>query len=86
MKRFYFDDEENSEEDDDLESRFMFPDPSEFITMAQIDNPNQYILNYALKICENSWFWRFYGVSKKIKMVASVFEELKNLTEGSQDA
>lgn len=86
MKRFYFDDEEENEDEDDIESRFMFPDPSEFITMTQFESPNQYILNYALKICENSWFWRFYGISKKTKIVADVFEELKKITEGNKDA
>lgn len=87
MKRFYFGDEENEDEDEsEVDPMNMFPDPSEFIAMTQFENPDHYILNCSIKICEKSWFWNFYGISKKIKMIREVFEYLKILLEGNTDA
>lgn len=83
MKRFYFgDDEDEDEENLESDPNFMFPDPSEFITMAQFENPDNHILNCSIKICEKSWFWNFYKVSTKVKMIREVFESLKIMTEG----
>lgn len=89
MKRFYFGEEENYEDEDEFDSDsepHMFPDPADFITMAQFENPDNFILNSSIKICEKSLFWNFFGVSKKIKMISKVFESLKKLTEGNKDA
>lgn len=79
MRRFYFGDEENEDEEED--SKFSFPDPSEFIAMTQFENPDNFILSSAIKICERSWFWRFRGVSSKINMISDAFQSLKNLIE-----
>ena len=90
MKRFSFGGDEDNEDEDEMdaesEARYMFPDPSEFITMTQFENPDHNLLNYTIKICEKSWFWNFYRVSTKIKMIAQVFENLKIMTEGQNDA
>lgn len=88
MKRFYFGNEEGDDDDEeDLDDpNFMMPDPSEFISMARLDNPDQYLLECSLRMCERSLFWRFFSVERKISMVGKVFIELKKLTEGMEDA
>lgn len=89
MKRFHFGDDESEyeEDEDDLEDmRFMMPDSSELIAMTQMEDPNHYLLNYALKICEKSIFWRFTGVSSRLKMIDTVFHSIKKLTEEQDDA
>jgi hypothetical protein len=90
MKRFSFGGDEDNEDEEEMdaesEARYMFPDPSEFITMTQFENPDHNLLNYTIKICEKSWFWNFYRVSTKIKMIRQVFENLKIMTEGQKDA
>jgi hypothetical protein len=88
MKRFYFGNEDGDEEDEeDIDDpRFMTPDASEFISMARLDNPEQYLLECSLRMCEKSLFWRFFGAEKKISMVSKVFLDLKKLTEGLDDA
>jgi hypothetical protein len=85
MKRFYFGDE-NEDEEDSEDPMEMFPDPSEFISMTQFENPDHHIINCSIKICEKSWFWNFYKISKKTKMVQEVFESLKKLLEGNKNA
>lgn len=88
MKRFYFGNEEGDEDDDeDLDDpRFMMPDASEFISMARLDNPDEYLLECAMRLCEKSIFWRFFGAQKKTSMVSQVFLDLKKITEGIDDA
>lgn len=88
MKRFYFGNDDGDDEDEeDLEDpRFMMPDPSEFISMASLDNPDEHLLECAMRICEKSFLWRFFGVERKTSMVGKVFLDLKKLTEGMDDA
>lgn len=87
MKRFYFNNDEEDEDDEDMDDpNFMMPDPSEFISMARLDNPDQYLLECSLRMCEKSFLWRFFSVEKKISMVSMVFIDLKKLTEGMDDA
>jgi len=78
MRRFYFGDED---EDDEEDAKFSFPDPSEFIAMTQFEDPNNFILSSAIKLCEKSWFWKFRGISSKINMISDAFQSLKNLIE-----
>lgn len=83
MRRFYFEDEEGEEDDENMEDmEFMMPGPQEFISMAQIENPEHFLLNYALKICEKSILWRFKGIADRINMIEEVYERVKRLTEG----
>jgi len=88
MKRFYFNDDEDGEDEDDNmdESMFMVPDATELIAMTQFENTNQQILNCSIKICESSFFWRFYKTSSKLKMIGEVFNGLMKLMEGLDDA
>lgn len=88
MKRFYFGNEEggDEEEEDFDDPRFMMPDASELIAMTRFDNPDQQILECAIKICEKSLFWRFFGVVRKMSMIKKVFLSLRELTEGIDDA
>ena len=93
MKRFYFgDDEEEDKEDEDLdfeEANQMFPDVSELIALTRFDNPagGTNILEFAIRICEKSFLWKFYGSATKMKMIEETFAGLKKLTEeGIEDA
>lgn len=84
MKRFSFDEDDNYEDDDDLEDmKFLMPS-SEFISMGSTE---QDLLGLAIRVCEKSWFWKFYGAQKKIEIVQVVFEKLRDIIEdGEQDA
>ena len=90
MKRFYFNDDEDKEEEEEEdnmdESMYMIPDATELIAMTQFENASQQILNCSIKICEGSFFWRFYSASSKLKMITEVFEGLVKLMEGPEDA
>lgn len=79
MKRFYFsDDEEYDDEEDIDESRFS---DAEFLAMTSIGNNNSALLNSCIKICEKHIFWRFFSLSKKIKMIEKVYLEIRKITE-----
>ena len=82
MKRFYFgDDEEENEEDAFDEEKFLMPDAAELIAMTHLESTNESYLNYSIKICEKSFLWKFYGISKKIDMINKVYQNLKQITE-----
>jgi hypothetical protein len=88
MKRFYFgeDDEDSGEDEEFDETKFLMPDAAELISMTQFDNPDQHILNCAIKICEKSLFWRLRSLSYKLKAFETAFTTIKKLTEGQNDA
>lgn len=88
MRRFYFEDEEGEDdEDNDIEDMaFMMPGGPEFISMAHLDNPDNSLLGYAIKICEKSLFWRFRTISGRMKMIEDAYDSLKKITEGENDA
>lgn len=78
LKRFHFnDDEENEEENHDQEH--IGP---EFFSMAQfpLESGNR-ILEAAIKICENSFFWKFYKLQTKLNKIKESYDFLRNLEE-----
>ena len=81
MKRFFFDEGEDDEDDDEMkeEAGYAFP---EFLAMAhQMDDPNQQILNCSIRICEQTFLWRFRSVNRKMTMIEEVFGKLKALVD-----
>ena len=87
MRRFYFDEEghERGEEDEADDMDFIMPE-SGLIAMTPMENPEHYLLGCAIKICENSFFWRFLGNSTRLRMIEQTYRAIKQLTEGSDDA
>lgn len=83
MKRFFFDEENDNEDEDDMEKSIPEFIP-EFFSMSQQENPSVHVLNCAVRICEQSLLWRFYGISKKVSMIQSTFSDLMKLVEGEQ--
>ena len=87
MKRFYFGEDDEDDEEEDLdETKFMMPDAAELIAMTQFGDPDQHLLNCALKICEKSFLWRFRSLSYKLDSFEEAYSRIKKLTEGQEDA
>lgn len=87
MKRFFFEEEGDEDEEDEMaeDAGNVFPEmiPEIFAMAHGMENPDQQILNYAIRICEQTFLWRFRSVDRKMKMVESVFEDLKRLVESN---
>lgn len=83
MKRFFFEEEGDDDEDEmmDEAGRMMPEFIPEFLAMSNQENPANHILSCSVRICERSFFWRFMGITKKMRMVQSVFEDLTRLVE-----
>jgi len=84
MKRFYFsDDEYYEDEDEDIdESKFL---DAELLAMTQLGNSDSPLLSCAIKICEKTFLWRFFSLSRKTNMIEKVFTKLKKITEKEGD-
>jgi hypothetical protein len=84
MKRFFFDEEDDDNEEDMMnEAEKMLPEfVPEFFAIPQQEDPAIHVLNYAVRICEQNFMWRFLGNVKKITMIKSVFNDLMMLMEG----
>lgn len=77
-RRFYFD--ENEEEDDDDE-KDEFNSP-EFFQMAQFPiQSDDSIMNCAIKICESSFFWKFFSINYKLKKIENVYFALQSIID-----
>lgn len=80
MKRFFFEDEDDEEGEDEMMGRPMPEFVPEFFAMNGED-PNRYILEYSLKVCEKTLFWRFRTVKQKTDLIGKVFSSLKNMMD-----
>lgn len=89
MKRFFFEEEEDDDNDDDemMDDSRAFPEMvPEFFAMAHgLDNPSQHVLNYSIRICEQTFLWRFKSMRRKMEMIESVFHTLNALVEGGRN-
>ena len=79
MKRFNFGYEEDNEEDYEDEEKFM--QGPDFFSMAQFPE-NDNLISSAIKICENSFFWKFYSIEKKSKLIKKTYIFLEKLVDG----
>lgn len=84
MKRFRFDDDEENEEENDEENHHMGP---EFFSMAQfpLDYGNNNILDSSIKICEKSFFWKFYKLQTKLNKIKEAYNFLRDLENLEED-
>ena len=83
MRRFYFDEEGESEEEP---NEMDFLPETEFFTMGSMDSPEHHLLGLAIRFCEKSLLWRFFGIDKKLQVIEKTYNSLKKLTEGQEDA
>lgn len=81
MRRFYFgDDEENEdyeEENENLDEKMQ----PEFFSMTQFPMGDN-LLDSAVRICENSIFWKFYSLKTKLNKIRESYFFLLDLEEG----
>ena len=79
-----------NDDDDDIDTDFdeegiAYIDPEGVMQIMNIElartEHKQHILNKAVEICEKSFFWRFKGVTKKMRDIHNVYEWLKVITE-----
>jgi hypothetical protein len=79
LKRFNFGEDEENEDYEDEEKFIQGPD---FFSMAQFPLENENLIGSAIKICENSFFWKFYSIEKKIKLIKKTYSFLEKLVDG----
>ena len=79
-RRFYFGDDNHNDEEDENEDDF---DNTEFFQMAQIpfDSLESSILESSIRICESSFFWKFYNIDYKLKKIKQTYEYLQTMVE-----
>jgi hypothetical protein len=95
MRRFNYDDNEEfrddvdkffGDEDDDLDEMEKYQDLVEeqfALEEAQIEieysKLNQRILQTAVSICEKSFWWSFFSLHTRTKMITDTYKKLKKL-------
>lgn len=90
MSRF---DQDDNEERDDVD-RFFNEDNGRYdelvqeeieLQEAQLDIAHREINNRlfrtAIRLCEKSWFWPFYSLSTRLRMVTEAVKKLKRLED-----
>lgn len=80
MKRFNFDEEDDNEEDHP--EKFFGPD---FFSMAQFPLENNGTLECVVKICEKSFFWKFYNLETKLKKIKQAYNFLRDLQNEEEE-
>jgi hypothetical protein len=83
LKRFNFGDEEEDEEDYEDDEKFI--QGPDFFSMAQFPMENENLVGSAIKICESSFFWKFYNIDKKINLIKKTYNFLEKLVEGTEE-
>ena len=91
MRRFDYDDNEEFRDDVD---KFFNEEAAKYEEMvneemaiqeAQIEVAYRELshrtLRAAVRICEKSWFWGFYSVNTRMRMISDVYLKLKNLED-----
>ena len=91
MRKFDYDDNEEFRDDVD---KFFNEEAAKYEEMvneelaiqeAQIEvayrELNHRTLRAAVRICEKSWFWGFYSVNTRMRMISDVYLKLKNLED-----
>jgi len=91
MRRFDYDDNEEFRDDVD---KFFNEESEKYeeiineemaIQEAQLEIANRELnhrtLRAAVRICEKSWFWGFYNVNTRMRMISDVYLKIKNLED-----
>jgi hypothetical protein len=90
MKRFdYYDDEENEDESNEppispqeykeliAEDQALQQESVELTYLAL----NQKLIAKSIKVCEKSFFWKFYSLQTQLSMISKVYFQLRDLQE-----
>jgi len=99
MKRFYSDDsddeefniynEENEMSDDEMATAYAFIDESDIMGAMQLDiaeqQLNQELMDRAIGIAKQSWFWSFKSIEKKMSEIELIYNHLKSILERDED-
>lgn len=99
MKRFYSDDSEDEDfniynedeemNDDEMSTAYAFIDENDIMGAMQLDiaeqQLNQELLDRAIKIAKQSWFWSFKSVEKKMLKIELVYNHLKKIIERDEE-
>lgn len=85
--RFEFGENEEQKEEQKyfFEDEFDEFDENDIIEMAQVNlvsyDINQKILQSAIKVAENSLFWRFKSPRKKLELIKNIYQGFSKLIE-----
>lgn len=86
MRKFYFEDNFDDDEEEIAENEIH----EDQVAMAQIDlfelELNKKILIMAVKICEKSFFWKFYSCYRKLKLIEDSYNKILKILNEEQDA
>lgn len=96
MKRFDFeDDEENDDEEEDIFDEGSNPmTPKEYrellaeeraleqetVELEYLGIGNK-LMREAVRVCEKSFFWKFYGLQTRLDMISKAYTRLKNIRD-----
>lgn len=95
MKRFYFNedddedfnihDEEAELSEEEMATAYAFIDQGDVINAMQLDlaetELDQELMDKAIGIARQSWFWRFKSVVKKMSEIEFIYNELKRIRD-----
>ena len=82
MRRFDFD-----ENEDDVDKFFDENAENDDVSEMQIElsfayrDLNQKLLKNVIKVCEKSFWWKFYYLTTRLMMIRGTYENLKKLEE-----
>ena len=82
MRRFDFD-----ENEDDVDKFFDENAENDDVSEMQIElsfayrDLNQKLLKNVIKVCEKSFWWKFYSLTTRLMMIRGTYENLKKLEE-----
>jgi hypothetical protein len=81
MRQFFF----NGDEDPKSKNEFDFADTDDVeIIQAQVNlvavDLNQKLMELALRVCEKSFWWRWYSADKKIEVLTKVYGAIEEMT------
>lgn len=82
MKRFHFGDDEENDDEEEINDEERFIQSPDFFSMAQfpLESGNP-LLDYSIKICEKSFFWKFYSLQTKLSKIKETYIFLIDLEE-----
>jgi hypothetical protein len=83
------DDEDDDDDDDDDGDEITIMDSHEIIDVMSLDlaraGLNQKLLNKAIKIAKQSWWWCFKSSSTKLEEIEKIYKRLLKLTDKEEE-
>lgn len=89
---FHFDDdygEDYEEDEEEMEAITYMTSTDGIAAMMQMDiaqsELNQHLLDKAMKIAQENFFWRFRSTSWKMKEIEAIYKQLLKMTEDDEE-